>query len=446
MATLEAGIDNLGDRPHHLSVTCAAFLALTWTAVILRVWVRAHLIRSFGWDDWTILLTLATYTSDCAIWVVVAQIETGDDMKNAAKLGPLVFLPYLARLMKLIVVFETLYLWSTVVLKISLSIFFLRVITKQWHRNVVYVTTFLNTTYGIIFAFIALFRCGSLNHSLANELAGKCISDDALQSMNYISASLNAVTDWIYVFFPIYVVWHAPMPRKAKVSAGILLGMGAMGSICSLIRIAYIPGLKAGPKFLSQAIEVGTWSIVEPGIGISAASLATLRPLIRSMRDVSRNIKSTMSSKKSDSVQRSGTRMGGKIPAAPTLSYSHPKSAPYQIQDPESGIIFDIEASGSDERALELFDFGHDVNKAMVLSDEHEAPAIGPIDPTPSLRLSQNQRNDSQRSLIPHAFPPVLDPRPQIDRAYIREGRMIIRRDDDYDPNLLIEHNFREER
>lgn len=51
MATLETGIDNLGNRPHRLTVTCAVFLALTWTAVILRAWVRAHLIRSFGWGN-----------------------------------------------------------------------------------------------------------------------------------------------------------------------------------------------------------------------------------------------------------------------------------------------------------------------------------------------------------------------------------------------------------
>lgn len=51
MAILEAGIDTLGNKPNRLTVTCAVFLALTWTAVMLRVWVRAHLIRSFGWGD-----------------------------------------------------------------------------------------------------------------------------------------------------------------------------------------------------------------------------------------------------------------------------------------------------------------------------------------------------------------------------------------------------------
>lgn len=204
-----------------------------------------------------------------------------------------------------------------------------------------------------------------------------------------------------------------------------------MGSICSLIRIAYIPGLKAGPKFFSHAITIGTWSVVEPGIGILVASLATLRPLTRSMRVVSRNVKSTVSSKKSNSAQRSGSRMGKKIPAAPTLSCRHPKSAPYQVQDPESGIIFDIEGSGSDQRMTELDDVGHDLNQVIVLSDGYEAPATGPINTTRPLRHGQSQRSDSRRSLIPHTFPPILDLPPDIDRAYIRQGRVVIRRSGD---------------
>jgi len=48
---------NLGDRPLVMSRVAIAFLVLTWTAVFLRVYVRAVLIRSFGWDDWTIIFT-----------------------------------------------------------------------------------------------------------------------------------------------------------------------------------------------------------------------------------------------------------------------------------------------------------------------------------------------------------------------------------------------------
>ena len=35
-----------------------AFLVLTWIAVSLRIYARAVVIKSFGWDDYLMLLTL----------------------------------------------------------------------------------------------------------------------------------------------------------------------------------------------------------------------------------------------------------------------------------------------------------------------------------------------------------------------------------------------------
>jgi hypothetical protein len=98
---------------------------------------------------------------------------------------------------QIIVVFMGLYLWVTVVLKISLAIFFLRVITKKWHRYVIYSATAVYTVYGLTFAFIGIFQCGNPKKFLANQLVGNCLPNSMLQPMNYVSGSLNALTDWI---------------------------------------------------------------------------------------------------------------------------------------------------------------------------------------------------------------------------------------------------------
>lgn len=149
---------------------------------------------------------------------MIGRIETGEELKRAAQVGIIAEIPIIARLMKvsrdvrslllsqtngffqIIVVFMGLYLFACVVLKISLAIFFLRVITKQWHRNVVYVTTAVYTLYGITFGFMGVFQCGNPNHFLENQFAGNCLPNSTLQPMNYVSASLNALTDWVVSF------------------------------------------------------------------------------------------------------------------------------------------------------------------------------------------------------------------------------------------------------
>jgi hypothetical protein len=52
------------------------------------------------------------------------------------------------------------------------------------------------------------------------------------------------------------------------------------GSTATIIRIPYIKQL-AQNDFLYSTTDVAIWSTVEPGIGITAAAMATLRPLFR---------------------------------------------------------------------------------------------------------------------------------------------------------------------
>jgi hypothetical protein len=189
-----------------------------------------------------------------------------------------------------------LYILTTVALKISLAIFFLRIVVRTWQRRVIWIVTAIYTVYAIAFAFIAVFQCGIPTNFLIKEAVGICIHDDVLQPMNYVHASLNAISDWTFACLPIFVLWNAQMPRSAKALAGFLLSLGAVGSIISLIRIAYIPGLKTGPTFFSNAVDIGVFSLIEPALGLNAACLATLRPLFKDLASKVRNTTNTDSS------------------------------------------------------------------------------------------------------------------------------------------------------
>ena len=47
---------SLSDRGQQEKAVAIAFLVATWVFVSLRVWVRIHMIRNFGWDDATMVL------------------------------------------------------------------------------------------------------------------------------------------------------------------------------------------------------------------------------------------------------------------------------------------------------------------------------------------------------------------------------------------------------
>lgn len=58
-------INIAGSGPWKLTEIGLVFLAITWITLILRVWTRAVIIPSLGWDDYTIFLTMVAFSVQC---------------------------------------------------------------------------------------------------------------------------------------------------------------------------------------------------------------------------------------------------------------------------------------------------------------------------------------------------------------------------------------------
>lgn len=172
-----------------------------------------------------------------------------------------------------------------VFLKISLGIFYLRFVIRTWERYAVHATIIMSTAYGAFLFFIALLNCGNPSQYLENELKGICMPNDAIYPIQLAGALVNACTDWVLAIMPVYILVKATMPVRVKISAGVVLLLGCTSSVISLVRIRYMKGLLPGPNFFNTSIDLCIWSIIECGLGISAAAAATLRPLFRSLRE-----------------------------------------------------------------------------------------------------------------------------------------------------------------
>jgi len=94
---------------------------------------------------------------------------------------------------------------------------------------------------------------------------------------------------------------------------------GVSGSIASIIRLRFIGGL-VQKDFLFAATDVAIWSTVEPGMGITAASLATLRPLFRNFLAKSRLCNTSTTSDDSSRPSRASYARSGKNKASTVYS------------------------------------------------------------------------------------------------------------------------------
>ncbi|KAH0363448.1 hypothetical protein KCU65_g7397, partial [Aureobasidium melanogenum] len=260
-------------KSYDMLAISAVFLALSTITVFARIYVRGWMIRAFGWDDWLMMVAWVLFVITTSLLMAIARAEivppgvADPDTVNG--------------ILTLVVCIFGLYILTTIIFKLSLAIFFLRVINERWQRQVIIASVTLYTLFGTAWLFIAIFQCGNPADYGKNEAAGKCLPfRTVLRPLNYTHGVLNAVTDWIFAIIPIFVVRAAQMGRQQKITVITILGLGVSGSICSIVRLAYVDviGVKL-QDLLVSAPDYAITSIVELGLGITAACLATLRPL-----------------------------------------------------------------------------------------------------------------------------------------------------------------------
>jgi hypothetical protein len=176
---------------------------------------------------------------------------------------------------------EVFYLTTILFLKVSLGLFFLRVIIKKWLRKIVYATIIISTLINIYHCFFVVFSCGNPKLYLEHTLEKQCVRKSVVVGLAYEQATVTTLTDWIFALLPIPLLWNTTMDRRSKLSVGLILSLGAFGSICSIVRFKYIDSLGDRNDFFWNAANVSIWSTIEMGTGIIAGCLATMRPLFK---------------------------------------------------------------------------------------------------------------------------------------------------------------------
>ncbi|GME31676.1 hypothetical protein GTA08_BOTSDO11494 [Neofusicoccum parvum] len=255
--------------PTELAV-CIVFLVLTYLSVGARCYVRLCIIKSFGWDD-ALMVVALVFFNVWAISIIVIAYEFGGGTR----------VDVIGTAMHWIIVSETFYVITAMMVKLSLGIFFLRIVIKPWQRAMVYTVMILIALTSIFFFFFLIFLCGNPKDYLIRYIYDQCAPRHVQTALAYLSAALGAAADWTYALIPIQIVVQANMDLRSKLSVLSILSLGTAGCVCSTIRLKYIGGLVSPDEFFWNAAMISVWSGIECGAGITAGSLATLRPLVK---------------------------------------------------------------------------------------------------------------------------------------------------------------------
>lgn len=217
-------------------------------------------------------------------------------------------------------------------IKFSVGIFLLRLTTSRAYAWTIYISLAVIAIWTIVLSFWNLFQCSPVAGQWDYTIPGHtCVSPAQVVQAAYALSVMIILSDWLYALLPVPMVWKVKMTTPAKISVVLLLGLGILcgrdppallsncqtGLTCfylvpasphlygssfwrisknlttSSVRGMCSPRPQQGPSSPGPLLtrpgtvdgtDAMVWTLVEPGIAIIAASLVTIRPLLRLMR------------------------------------------------------------------------------------------------------------------------------------------------------------------
>ncbi|KAF4874242.1 hypothetical protein CGCSCA1_v006721 [Colletotrichum siamense] len=236
----------MADRSAQVIAVAILFLVLTWLAVGLRIYCRTFLVRCIGNDDKVmgILLVLFTVYLGLQVYGGTRGIGLLDvDLTPQKKLESL----------RLWWILELLNVCSTCLLKISVGYFLLRVAIERPHILTIWLLMAGTVIFGTTYLLMVAFQCRPVPTywEQGPRTPEKCWPRQVILIMTIAATVINTSADFIFGTLPWFIVRSMNLPLGTKIVV------------------------------VDETTNFAIWSTVEPGVGIIAASIATLRPLYK---------------------------------------------------------------------------------------------------------------------------------------------------------------------
>ncbi|KAJ5397612.1 hypothetical protein N7509_005725 [Penicillium cosmopolitanum] len=270
--------DDEHQRVLAVKTVAAVFLPIACIAVMLRCYVRGWVVKGFGWDDGSMVLAMAFYIMFCASMIGGTLFGTGQLYDSESAEHRVIAMRYWW-------LCEIAYCFASIFCKISVCVFLMRITVKRHHIWTLYIVMILTVLAGLVFMFLMLLQCKPLSYfwtrlAFDPSIEGHCISINIVITMTYIYSVFAALCDFTVGILPIFLVRKLHMKREAKYAIVGILSMACIASSAVIIRFPFVKTF-GDYEFLYSTYQIAIWSNIEAGLGITAGSLATLRPLLR---------------------------------------------------------------------------------------------------------------------------------------------------------------------
>ena len=209
------------DRGAGIIATTVVSSFLASTAVALRFVTRTWIVRSIGWDDYTILMASFGIIIGSGLTTVAVHYGLGRHKTDLTQWQYIEFMKY--GYGQWIQTFQTL-----MFTKISICLFLLRIPVEKHLIRPIQVAIMVLIVSNLVLTLLWILQCTPVSRAWNKQTPGRCFTDAQLQRIIMSQALISIISDVGLALFPILLLWKVQIPLRIKAGLCSLMGLGLM--------------------------------------------------------------------------------------------------------------------------------------------------------------------------------------------------------------------------
>ncbi|KAK7427371.1 hypothetical protein QQZ08_006140 [Neonectria magnoliae] len=140
--------------------------------------------------------------------------------------------------------------------------------------------------FAAVSVIIIFVQCKPTRYLWDQSIKGTCWSPDVFNYSSYIVSAFTAFTDLVLAIVPIHAFWKLQLKLREKLEVSFMLGLTLLSAIFTIVKATYMHLFtdRVDPRKVFNVVDSVIWGLVEQNIVIMAASVPTLRPLLRHIK------------------------------------------------------------------------------------------------------------------------------------------------------------------
>ncbi|KAL2059803.1 hypothetical protein VTL71DRAFT_10187 [Oculimacula yallundae] len=249
----------------------STFFVASTLSIVLRIYSRGFVVKSFGWDDWCMTAILFFNCGQQFILYYFIRYGGGLHIAEVMTTHP----EWLPKLITALFVEELFYVLMHWVIKMAFLLFYLRFATKVF-RTLVICTIGLNCAFTVAQWLLYCLQCMPIDAFFHPELhpGVQCIDNKILA---FLPAALNIFTDICIVVLPIQPLWSIQISLRKRLMLLSIISLGGIVVIISILRLTVLLEFQKMTDFTYSLGKIIIISCIELEVAIMAANAPSLR-------------------------------------------------------------------------------------------------------------------------------------------------------------------------